>query len=346
MRVAESRVPIPLVPGIHAPDFVLPSVEAGRSVSLGAQRGKNVVLLFFPFPCGENLAAQLHGYQERMPGFAEQEAVVIGVANAPEDSLRKLTRAKGIDFPLVSDSQPAGATAGLYGARSEDGKDLAAVFVIDEEGLIRRVYEPAPDGALPNPAMVARALNKLSDTPKPAPISEDDWRQGSREAPVVLIEYSDYQCGRCAELHDLLDQVLPKYSNKVLLAHRHYLLRHSHPQAQAAAEAAEAAGAQGKFWEMHHRLFGARQHLEWEQILRCGAKVGLDLDRFLGDLDGHRYEGVVNEKFRLAVTEKVKFPPALFINRIPFEGPRTSEAICARIDSLLACTSQIESGRP
>ncbi|HWU40151.1 MAG TPA: redoxin domain-containing protein, partial [Candidatus Acidoferrum sp.] len=297
-------MPIPLQPGIHAPDFVLPSAEAAHGVSLAAQRGKNVVLLFFPFPCGEDLAAQLHGYQERLPGFAEQRAVVIGASNAPEDSLRQLARAKHIEFPLASDSEPAGATASLYGARSENGKDLAAVFIIDEEGLIRRVYELAPDATLPNPAMVARALNKLSDTPKPAPITGDDWRQGSREAPVILIEYSDYQCGRCAELHDLLDQVLPKYGDEVLLVHRHYLLRHSHPQAQEAAEAAEAAGAQGKFWEMHQRLFGAQQHLEREQLLKCGEEVGLDMDRFLTDLDGHRYEGVVNEKFRLAVADK------------------------------------------
>jgi peroxiredoxin len=335
-------VPIPLQPGIMAPDFRLSAAEPGRTVSLAEQRGKSVVLLFFPFPFGEDLFARLVGYQQRAAGFAEQTAEMIGVSDAPEDSLRQLAREKGIGFPLLSDSRSLGTTARLYGIRSDDGVIMPALFVIDEEGLIRRVYEPGSDSILPNPAAVARALNKLADTPKPGPVTEDDWRWGPREAPIVLIEYSDYQCARCAELHDLLGEILPSYGDRIMLVHRHYLLRHSHPQGQAAAEAAEAAGAQGKFWEMHHRLFDAPQRLEREQLVKYAEEVGLEKDRFLDDLDGRRYEGVVNEKFRLAVSDKVKFPPVLFINRIPFEGPRSREAMCARIDNLLACVSQIE----
>ncbi len=335
-------MPIPLQPGTSAPDFLLPAAEPARSVSLVEHRGKRVMLLFFPFPCGEEVTAQLVRYQERVQGFGEQAALVIGVSDAPEDSLRRLAGERAVQFALLSDSCPAGATAGRYGARSEAGAVLPFLFLIDEEGLIRRVYEPNPGAGLPNPAMVARALNKLADTPKPAAVAEDDWQLGPREAGVVLIEYSDYQCGHCAELHDLLDQILPGYGRKVQLVHRHYLLRHSHPQAQVAAEAAEAAGAQGKFWEMHHRLFGNQLHLEREDLLRCAEEIGLEMIRFVADLDGRRYEAIVNEKFCRAVRDKVKFPPALFINRIPFEGPRTSETIRTRIDSLLACTSRRE----
>ena len=335
-------MPILLQPGINAPDFLLPAAELGRTVSLAARRDKRVVLFFFPFPCGDDLSTQLTRYQERAPGFAGQDAVVIGVSAAPEDSLRQLATEKGIEFPLLSDSRPSGATAGLYGARSDDGVILPALFVIDEEGLVRRLYEPDPDANLPNPAMVSRALNKLADTPKPGPVIEDEPRWGPQEAPVVLIEYSDYECGRCAELHDLLNQILPGYGDRVALVHRHYLLRHSHIHAQAAAEAVEAAGAQGRFWEMHHRLFIAQQQLEREHLLKYGEEIGLDMSRFVADLDSRRFEAVVNEKFRLAVNDKVKFPPALFINRILFEGPRSREAISARIDILLACTSQLE----
>ncbi len=223
-------MPIPLQPGISAPDFLLPAAQPARSVSLVEHRGKRVMLFFFPFPCGEELAAQLVRYQERVQGFAEQAALVIGVSDAPEDSLRRLAGERGVQFMLLSDSRPAGGTAGRYGARSEAGAVLPFLFLVDEEGLIRRVYEPSSGAGLPNPAMVGRALNKLADTPKPAPVAEDDWRLGPREAGVVLIEYSDYQCGRCAELHDLLGQILPGYGRKVQLVHRHYLLRHSHPR--------------------------------------------------------------------------------------------------------------------
>lgn len=332
---------IPLQPGINAPDFLLPAVNLGREISVVGRRGKSVVLFFFPFPWSEELANQLVRYQERAQGFAEQAAEVIGVSDAPEDSLRQLAGEKGIAFALLSDWGPAGVAASLYGVRSDGGAILPTLFVIDDEGLIRRVYEPAPDASLPNPAMVGRALSKLADTPKPAPVTEHDWQLGPRGAPVVLIEYSDYQCARCAELHDLLNQILPGYGDKVMLVHRHYLLRHSHPQAQSAAEAVEAAGAQGKFWEMHHRLFGAQQRLEREQLLKCAEDIALDMDRFVADLDSRRFEGAVDEEFRLAVRDKVKFPPALFVNRIPFEGPRSRDAICARIETLLACMSRV-----
>lgn len=294
-------------------------------------------LFFFPFPCGEELAAQLARYQERVQGFAGQAAEVIGVSDAPEDSLRQLAGEKGIEFALLSDSQPAGGTASLYGVRSDDGAILPTLFVIDDEGLIRRVYEPGPDAGLPNPAMVARALNKLADTPKPAPVTEDDWQLGPRRAPVTLIAYSDYQCGHCAEAHCLLKEVLGEYRDKILLVHRHYLLRQTHPQAQLAAEAAEAAGAQGKFWEMHDQLFVAKLGLGREQLIKCAQEIGLDMQRFVHDLDSRRFENVVNEKFQLAVRNKVKFPPALFIDRIPLEGPRSKAEVCTRIDRLLAC---------
>jgi protein-disulfide isomerase len=190
---------------------------------------------------------------------------------------------------------------------------------------------------LPNPAMVLRGLANLTHMPKPSPVAEDDWRLGTPDAPIVLIEYGDYQCTHCAELHAILEGVTRDYRDKLLLVHRHFPLRHSHPQAQLAAEAAEAAGALGKFWEMHHQLFLAKLNLEKEKIVRYAEELGLDKDKFLDDLNSGRFKRVVDEEFDLARSCRVKFVPTFFVNGILWEGPLTRESICSRIDGLLAC---------
>jgi protein-disulfide isomerase len=89
-------------------------------------------------------------------------------------------------------------------------------------------------------------------------------------------------------VYRLLKEVVPVYGDKLLWIHRHLPLRHSHPLAQGAAEAAEAAGAQGKFWDMHDRLFEAEGALEREQLITYAQDVGLEVDRFTHDLDNRR----------------------------------------------------------
>jgi len=293
-----------------------------------------VLLLFLPDALTEELGAQLVQFQARTGQSATSSAVAIGISDAPLEALRSFAVQRGVDLPLLTDSDPGRPVTRQYGVRSEDGRLLPAAFLIDEEGLIRRAYE-----RLPNPAAAERALNKLSDTPKPAPITHEDWSLGQEQASVTLIEYSDYECSHCAEAHRLVREVVGTYGCRVLLVHRHYLLRRTHPHAQAAAEAAEAAGAQGKFWEMHAQLFEADLGLEREHLIMRGQAIGLDVERFVRDLDSRRFENVVNERFQAAVRDRVKFPPALFINRIPVEGARTKAEICGRIDRLLACTA-------
>lgn len=324
-----------LQPGIKALDFVLPVANRDGEVSLSEHLGKNLVLVFFPSSYGDELIEQLAKYQARTSGFEEQGAIVIGISDATQGDLKKLTEEKEIEFPLLSDANPRGATAEKYGGTAPGQLVLPSVFVIDDQGLIRRVYEASKYPNLPNPAMVTRAIRKLADAPRPLPISEGDWQLGPSDAPVVLIEYADYQCGPCREVYRLLKQIVPTYEGKVLWVHRHLPLRHSHPLAQGAAEAAEAAGAQGKFWEMHDSLFESEGALEQDQLIEYARELDLDVARFADDLDSRRFRDAVNEDFKAAVTNKIKLPPVLFINGIALGGPRTRDAICARIDSLL-----------
>lgn len=325
----------PLQPGIKIPHFTLPAVNSEEEIALERQQGKNVVLIFFPSGADQKLTDQLAQFQAKVPDFEAQGATVIGLSDAPPVDLKNLAAERNITFPLVTDSNPPGATASGYGVLSEDGSVLPTVFVVDDQGLIRRVYEAAKYPNLPNPAMVVRAFKKLADVPRPLPVSTGDWQLGPPDAPVIVLEYADYQCGPCREAYRLLKQIVPTYGDKILWIHRHLPLRHSHPLAQGAAEAAEAAGVQGRFWEMHDRLFEAEGALEREQLIEYAEELGLDVQRFTADLDDRRYKDAVNEDFKAAVRNKIKLPPALFINGIPLDGPRTQEAIRARIEALL-----------
>ncbi len=329
-----------LQPGIKTPNFVLPAANWGSEVCIREHLGKKVVLVFFPSDSEDTLIEHLVRFQDKVSSFEEQGAIVIGISDAAEDDLKSLAKERDVAFPLLIDSSPSGAIAKSYGVFSKEQEILPTVFVVDSEGLIRRVYESTKYPSLPEPAMVVRAVKKLADVPKPLPVTPEDWCLGSMDAPVVLIEYADYQCDACRKAYQLLKQIVRIYGGEILWVHRHLPLRHSHPLAQQAAEGAEAAGAQGRFWEMHDRLFKAEGALERDQLIGYARETGLDVKRFVEDLDSRRFKDAVNEDFKQAVRNKIKLPPALFINDIPFEGPRTKDAICARIDSLLACTSK------
>jgi peroxiredoxin len=327
-----------LPPGIHAPDFTLSAGNYPSQVSLQDHLGRNLVLFFFPADHLDTLATPLADYQAR---FENQDVALIGLSNATPEILGALAQAQGLTFPLLSD--PGGATAARYGAAGPEGGGIQpAVYITDETGLIRRVYEPGKYADLPNPAMVARALKKFADQPRPTPVTLDDWQKGPADAPVVVIEYADYQCTPCRQAYRMLRSILPDYGDRVLWTHRHLPLRHSHPLAQGAAEAAEAAGLQGQFWAMHDRLFEAEGDLEPDRLLAYARELGLDVERFRQDLDSGRCRDAVNQDFKIAVRNKIKLPPALFINGIPLEGPRTESAIRERIETLLAWLTKLK----
>ncbi len=240
-------------------------------------------------------------------------------------------------FTTSQTKKPSSASALIC-----DDRNAPAAFLIDEEGLIRRVYEPGT--ALPNPAALLRAIGTIAQAPKPPRVTEKDWRLGPPRAPVLLVEYADYQCGHCQELYQVMRRVLSLYPDRVGLVFRHFPLRHSHPLAQLAAEAAEAAGAQGRFWEMHERLFEAKNALEREHLIAYAGEIGLDVTKFDEDLATGAFRTAVEEDLRGAMGNRIKFPPTLFINGILYDGARTPDAIAARIEVLLACLG-IENSR-
>ncbi len=323
-----------LHPGVIPPDWELASSSGGALVRLADFRLANLALIFIASPASAHAEA-LRRFQARLDDFAAQNCRVVGISDAPAQALAELAAEQGLTFPLLSDSQPGGAIARRYGAVSEAGQVENTVLLLDEDGLVRRVYDAAQYPALPNPALCLRTLMKINETPRPWPVEVQDWRRGPAGAQVTLIEYADYQCRPCMENHALLEQVMPVYGERIRLIHRHLPLKALHPLALQAAEAAELAGERGLFWRMHDRLFAAQGALEFEQLVAYAAEIGLDQDLFSAGLADGRFTEKVKEDFRRAIKHKIKLTPTLFINGILYDGPRTVSGLQAFIDPIL-----------
>jgi len=147
------------------------------------------------------------------------------------------------------------------------------------------------------------------------PVSEMiDHIQGPPTAAVTLVEYGDFECPSCSRASRILKEVLQEAGERVRLVFRHFPMIHIYPQAQRAAEAAEAAAAQGKFWEMHDILYERQHALEHEDLLAYAAELELDVNRFNADLSAGVYAGRVREDFLSGLRSGVNGTPTFFRN--------------------------------
>jgi protein-disulfide isomerase len=147
-----------------------------------------------------------------------------------------------------------------------------------------------------------------------------DHIRGDREAAVMLVEYGDYECPACGLAHGVLPRLLAQSQGRIALVFRNFPLSALHPHAETAAEAAEAAGAQGRFWEMHDVLFQNQDALDVDSLLAYADALTLDLVRFADDLDSRRFAARVREDFLSGVRSGVSGTPTFFINGLRHEG--------------------------
>jgi protein-disulfide isomerase len=152
------------------------------------------------------------------------------------------------------------------------------------------------------------------------PVTERDHAQGPTTAKVTLVEYGDYQCPSCLQAYPIMIDLQQHLGTKMRLVFRNFPLKTVHPQAEHAAEAAEAAGAQGKFWEMHDYLYEHQAHLDDRHLLEYAARIGLDMARFARDLETHAFASRVQEDFRGGVRSGVNGTPTFFINGSRHDG--------------------------
>jgi protein-disulfide isomerase len=160
--------------------------------------------------------------------------------------------------------------------------------------------------------------------------------RGTPDAPVTLVEFSDFECPFCKQAHPTLKQVLDRYPGKVRLAYRDFPLDSIHPQARRAAEAARCAHDQGKFWEYHDVLFAQSPQLALENLRRYAGQVGLDVAKFDSCLATGTHKATVqrdlDEGNRLGITGT----PAFFINGRTLTGAQPLEAFTRLIEQELA----------
>jgi protein-disulfide isomerase len=170
------------------------------------------------------------------------------------------------------------------------------------------------------------ALSKLL-----LPIQPEDHLHGVPEARHVLVEYGDYECPACGQLFLVIRELYNRLQDDICLVFRHYPRSGSHPHAQQAAEAAEAAGAQNRFWEMHDLLFQHQTALGTKDLYRYAGQLALDAKRFRSELTGRTYEDRVREDFRRGVANGVYGTPALFINGVRHDGAWDLDSLIAKL---------------
>jgi Na+/H+ antiporter NhaA len=149
---------------------------------------------------------------------------------------------------------------------------------------------------------------------------ERDHVRGADDAPVTLVEYGDYECPYCGRAELVIRELLDSFGDDLRYVWRHLPLNDVHPHAQTAAEAAEAAGGQGRFWEMHDCLLEHQEDLSPDGLARHAAAIGLDVERFNEDLRRRVYAERVADDVRSADASGVAGTPSFFVNGRRYQG--------------------------
>jgi protein-disulfide isomerase len=231
---------------------------------------------------------------------------------------------RSLSWPTIAGG---GAVAGigftvslLVSSRAFHGRQLeeaklgvlgAAVLASLLAWIVFRVVErlPAPIRAR-QLAGTADELLDLSDDVDP----ERDHIRGSEDAPVTLLEYGDYQCPYCGQAEVVVRELLDSFGDELRYVWRHLPLNDVHPDTQMAAEAAEAAAAQGAFWRMHDMLLANQDALRAPDLTRYAEQLGLDVERFWDDLRSRKHAPRITEDVASADASGVAGTPTFFIN--------------------------------
>ena len=147
------------------------------------------------------------------------------------------------------------------------------------------------------------------------PVTKDrDHIEGPADAPVTLVQYGDYECPFCGAAYPIIKEVQARMGKKLRFVFRNFPITTSHPHAERAAEAAEAAGAQGVFWQMHDHLYENQRHLRDDDLHSYAEALGLVVDVFDKEMAEHVHADRIHEDFMSGVRSGVNGTPTFFIN--------------------------------
>ena len=168
------------------------------------------------------------------------------------------------------------------------------------------------------------------------PIEPQDHTQGPADAPLTLLWYGDYECDYCGRAFPIVKQLQADFGDRLQLVYRHFPVANIHPHASAAAQAAEAAGAQQKFWEMHDVLFEQQDKLADADLSHYAMRVGLEIYKFQADLSSQRFSKRVRRDYQSGLQSSVKGTPSFFINGFKFVGQPDLESLTAALNEAAA----------
>jgi protein-disulfide isomerase len=163
-------------------------------------------------------------------------------------------------------------------------------------------------------------------------VAADGPARGPQDAPVTIVEFSDFQCPFCRRAEPTVKQLLDRYQDRVRFVYRHFPLE-MHPRARPAAEAAACADAQGRFWDYHEKLFAGG--LEDADLQRYASELGLDTAAFQQCVSEHKTKDVVSSDFEAGKAAGVSGTPAFFVNGLMISGARPMDSFTKVIDKEL-----------
>lgn len=163
-------------------------------------------------------------------------------------------------------------------------------------------------------------------------VTDQDHVDGPASAPITLVEYGNFECIQCGRAYPSLKQIRRDLADELRLIFRHFPIEQTHPHSLRAAEAAEAAAAQGKFWQMHDQLFTHQKALEDRDLIRYAGRIGLNIERFTHDLE----ENVFLPKIQFAYEqslfdEHVTGTPTIYLNEIRYTGATDVQSLLEAI---------------
>jgi protein-disulfide isomerase len=169
------------------------------------------------------------------------------------------------------------------------------------------------------------------------PVAEDrDHIQGPADAAVTLVQYGDYECPYCGEAYPIIKEVQARLGDSLRFVFRNFPITTSHPHAERAAEVAEAAAAQGKFWEMHDLLYENQRRLRDEDLHTYAERLGLDVELFDKEMADHAHAERVREDFMSGVRSGVNGTPTFYINGVRHDDSYETEVLLDALEQAAA----------
>ena len=257
---------------------------------------------------------------------------------AQDAKARKLDRATVIQQEITAKvAEPTDGEAALWfqqnqarlqGASLDQTRDAIKSYLSQQRTLAAR--QQYLDGLR---AKIATRI--LLDPPRQVIAKADRPSKGPATAPVEMIEFSDFQCPFCESAFPTVNQVLSTYGDRIHFVYRHFPLS-IHPRARPAAEAAQCAAEQGKFWQFHDKLFGDQSRLGDEDFKQDAAQLALDTGQFNACFDSRKYRAEIDKDIEAGTEAGVSGTPAFYINGRMLSGAQPFDAFKRVIDEELA----------